>query len=159
MMIGVLLAGAIGGCGREKSAPAPGSENGDRFEVHRTFGAGPVTFAVEVSGKTITTADAVACRMTLAVAEGYEAEFPDLAFPDDVPGTILTDYDERKETRDKLRLEVREYELQPEYEGKLRLPVMEVYYHKANEIREDVFETEPIEITETSSLISLALWK
>lgn len=119
---------------------------GDGFEVRKSFGAGPVKFTVELSAKSITTADALVCRMTLNVAEGYEAEFPDLVFPEDVPGAILTDLDEREQTDGNRRLEICEYELEPEYEGTLKLPTMEVYYHKTGEVKEGFFATEPIEV-------------
>ena len=49
---------------------------------------------VELPSNSITTAEVLRLTMTLEVGEGHEADFPDLAFPDDVPGLILTDYDD-----------------------------------------------------------------
>lgn len=121
------------------------------FEVRKDFGAGPVRFAVELSSSSITTAESVKCRLTLSVAKDYEADFPDIAFPEDVPGSILTAFDEQTTTEGDHRVIRRDYELEPEYEGKLILPKMEVYSHRAGEVKEDVFETEPIEVTVKAS--------
>ena len=73
----------------------------------------------------------------------------------DVPGAILTDYDERQTTEDGRRLDIRVYELEPEYEGTISLPAMEVYYHRTGEVKEEVLETEPVEIVVESTLESV----
>jgi hypothetical protein len=86
------------------------------------------------------------CRLTLSAAEGYEAEFPDIAFPEDVPGAILTGYEEHAATEGDRRIVRRDYEIEPEYEGTLTLPKAEVYSHRRGEVKEDVFETEAIEV-------------
>jgi len=85
--------------------------------------------------------------MTLDVSQWYEAEFPDIAFPEDVPGAILTAFEEHESKEGDRRILRREYEIEPEYEGKLTLPKMEVYSHRSGEVKEDVLETEPIEVT------------
>ncbi|MGQ9649124.1 MAG: hypothetical protein ACUVXJ_03360 [Phycisphaerae bacterium] len=108
-------------------------------------------FVLELSAKSITTADSLICRMTLDAAEGYEAEFPDIAFPDDVPGSILTRFDERETKEGDRRRQVREYEIEPEFEGTLRFPALEAYYHKAGEVKEERLEIEPVEVTVTST--------
>lgn len=137
---------------REAETPRPdAAASQPAYELRKTFGAGPVTFTIELSRTTITTADSLKCRMTLAVAQGYEADFPDIAFPDDVPGSILTDYQEHTETENDRRIITRDYELEPEYEGKLTLPKMEVYSHRTGEVKEEVLETEPIEVTVKAS--------
>jgi hypothetical protein len=117
------------------------------YEVRQTFGSGPVTFTVELSSASITTADSLRCRLTLRVAQGYEADFPDIAFPDDVPGSILTGYEEFASSEGDRRVVRRDYELEPEYEGRIILPKVEVYSHRSGEIKEDIVDTEPIEVT------------
>lgn len=140
------LACLAASCRERGSARRVADEPGETYAVRKSFGAGPVKFAVELSATSITTADSVRCRMTLDVAEGYEAEFPDVAFPADMPGVIVTDYDEREAKEGNRRISRRDYEFEPEYEGTLTLPKMEVYSHQVGEVKEDVFETEPIEI-------------
>jgi len=142
----LLVTAVIGSCGKEKSPSGDDVRAGDAFGVRKGFGAGPVRFTVELSARSITTADALTCRLTLDVADGYEAEFPDLAFPDDLPGAVLTAYDERQAVEGNRRLDMREYELEPEYEGTLKWPAMQVYYHRAGEVEEDLIETEPVEV-------------
>ncbi len=127
---------------RAEPAAAPAE-----YQFHKAFGVGPVTFAIDLSSTEITTADSVKCRMTLSVAPGYEADFPDIAFPADVPGSILTGYDEHTDTEAGRNVIRHDYEIEPEYEGTLTLPKVEVYSHRRGEVKEDVFETKPIEIT------------
>lgn len=134
--------------------PAPGGGEGARgeaFEISKSYGSGPVKFTLEVSAKSISTADSFVCRMTMDLAEGYEAEFPDVAFPDDVPGTVLTRFDEHEKKEGDRRLQIREYEIEPEFEGTIKFPTMEVYYRKAAEVKEDRLEIEPVEITVTAT--------
>jgi len=155
----IVIAGAIGSC-RKGDAPTPKESADAATGVRKEFGAGPVRLTVELSSGSITTADALNCRMTLRIDDGFEAEFPELVFPDDVPGTILTDYKTRETKEATARLLIREYELEPEYEGTFRLPALQVYFHRMNEIREDMFETEPIDITvsrtpETAEALSI----
>lgn len=123
----------------------------DDSAVRKEFAAGPVKLSIELSAGSITTADALLCTMTLRVNDGYEAEFPDLAFPIDLPGMILTHFDERDTKEEAQTLRVREYELEPEYPGTFELPALEVYYHRENQIQEEIIETDPIkfEVTET----------
>ncbi len=141
----ILLAGTIGAC-RKGAAPAEGGRPAAETGVHKTFGSGPVKFTVDVPVTSITTADALSLRLTLQAGEGFEAEFPDVQFPDDLPGMILTDYREREEKQGTDRVRIREYELEPEYDGTFQLPAMQVYFHKAGEIKEDMIESEPVEL-------------
>jgi hypothetical protein len=127
-----------------RAAPVPARPE---YEVRKTFGAGPVTFTVELSSQAITTADSLKCRLTLDVAQGYEADFPDIEFPEDLPGSILTGYEERSTTEGDRHIVRRDYDLEPEFEGKLTLQKLEVYSHRSGEVKEDVLETEPIEVT------------
>lgn len=138
---------AVASC-RKAESPRAGAAAQVKTEygVQKTFGAGPVTFTAELSSGTITTADSLKCRLTLNVAKGYEADFPDIAFPDDVPGSILTGYEEHAATEGDRHIVRRDYEIEPEYEGKLVLPKLEVYSHRTGEVKEDVLETEPIEV-------------
>ncbi|GMV97593.1 MAG: hypothetical protein HRF43_11875 [Phycisphaerae bacterium] len=142
---GLILAAAIA-CRRADGPRAPATEAGEAFAVRRSYG-GPVTFTVELSKPAITTADSLKLRLTLEINPGYEAEFPDLAFPDDLPGAILTGYEERESKAGDRRVLVREYELEPEYEGALTLPRMEVYSHRTGEVKEEVVASEPVEVT------------
>lgn len=141
-----MLGGVLCSCGKHE--PPAGGEGapGEEYEVRKTFGAGPVKFTVELSAQKISTADVLRCRMTLDLGEGYEAEFPDVAFPEDMPGAILTGYDEQQRVENGRRLDIRNYEFEPENEGTLKLPGMEVYYHRADEVKEQRLETSPIEI-------------
>lgn len=143
----IVAAVAIGSC---RKAPAPATSQGDETipaSVHKVFGTGPVKLAVDLPAASITTADALDCRLTLQIASGFEAEAPDLRFPDDVPGMILTAYKEHETKSGTDRVLTREYELEPEYDGTFKLPAMQVYYHKTNEIKEEMIESEPIEVT------------
>jgi hypothetical protein len=134
-------------CGKER-APASGEgAPSESFAVHKNYGAGPVKFSVELSAGQITTSDALTCRMTLDLGPDYQADFPELAFPDDVPGAILTRYDEHEKTEGDHRVLVREYEIEPESEGTLKFPAMEVYYHRGAEVKEERLEIEPLEVT------------
>lgn len=142
---------ALTSCSKEEATNGGEAARGEGFEISKSYGSGPVKFALEVSAKSITTADSLVCRMTLDVAEGYEAEFPDIAFPDDVPGSILTRFDERETKEGDRRRQVREYEIEPEFEGTLRFPAMEAYYHKAGEVKEERLEIEPVEVTVTAT--------
>jgi len=126
-----------------RAAPAAPAEN---FAIHKPYGSGPVKFTVDLSQFSITTAEALKCRLTLSVASGYEADFPDLAFPEDMPGSILTSFEEHTSTQGDRRIFTRDYEIEPEYEGTLTLPRLEVYSHKSGEVKEDVLETEPLEV-------------
>jgi hypothetical protein len=145
--IGCLAALTCASCRKSGSPRATPAASETTFQVRKTFGTGPVQFTIELSRSSITTADALRCRMVLDVAKDYEAEFPDIAFPEDVPGSILTDYEEHESTRGDRRISRRDYEIEPEYEGKLTLPKMEVYSHRVGEVKEEVLETEPIEVT------------
>lgn len=138
---------ACSACRKHDSSRAAPAAPAETFAVRKDFGHGPVKFTIELSQASITTADALKCRMTLDVASGYEADFPDVAFPEDVPGSILTGFDERQSTENGRRVFVRNYEIEPEYEGTLTLPRLEVYSHRAGEVKEDVLETEALEVT------------
>lgn len=143
----LVMAGGLCSCGKE-GARAPGAEEkAPKYAVRRAAGDGPVRFRLELSDDKISVADVLRCRMTLESDPDYEAEFPDVVLPDDVPGTILTGYAEREETRDGRRVRVREYELEPEYEGELKFPLMEVYYYLPEEVQEDTLEIEPIVVS------------
>ena len=144
--LSLLVIASVASCSRNESVPGEKKAENDAFEVRKRFAKGPVTFMVELSAESISTADALTCRMTLDVPEAYESQFPDLLFPDDVPGAILTAYDERKVVENNHELDIREYEIEPEYEGTLKLPALEIYYHRAGEVKEYVLQTEPIEI-------------
>ena len=146
-LLTLLIAGGIGSCSWRTAPEQTDQADAAASVVRRKFGTGPVKLGIELSAESITTADALTCRMTLRVADGYEAEFPDLAFPADLPGMILTHYDQRETKEDTRTLVVRQYELEPEYPGTFELPALQVYYHKGDEIREEMFETEPIELT------------
>lgn len=117
------------------------------FALSRDFGTGPVQLTVAVSDETITTADALNARLSLRVPDGYEAEFPDLDFETDIPGLILTDYDDKTEPTDGGHTETRTYELEPAYAGTFTIPELEVYFHKKGEVKEELFTTEPIEFS------------
>ncbi len=132
---------------RKAETPRAAAATQPAYEVSRTFGAGPVTFTVELSSAAITTAESVKCRLTLSAAQGYEAEFPDIALPEDVPGSIVTDYEEHTASEGDRQVVRRDYEFEPEYEGKLVLPKMEIYSHRSGEVKEEILETEPIEVT------------
>lgn len=143
LVIGCLAAGSC----RKAEPPRATTEAAPvEYEVRKTFGTGPITFTVEMSSPAITTADALKYRLTLDVAQGYEADFPDIAFPEDVPGSILTGYEEHTATEGDRRVIRRDYEIEPEYECKLVFPKVEVYSHRTGEVKEDVLETEPIEV-------------
>ena len=97
-------------CARDdKGESQAGAE--DSAQMSRTFGAGPVKLTVEMSAGEITTADPLTYRFILTVPDGYEAEFPDLLFPEDVPGVILTDFREDATSTDSKRELIRTYEL------------------------------------------------
>ncbi len=145
VMLILVLAAAAASCRRE--APPPGSSAPAAAGYRKTFGTGPVRFEVEVPSRSITTAEAIDCRLTLRIDEGFEAEFPDLQFPDDVPGLILTEYKEDDAREGTKRLRTRVYELEPEYDGTFTLPAMQVYFHKVGEVKEEMIESEPIELT------------
>jgi hypothetical protein len=139
------VAGGTSSCSEQA---APGRNDGaevDGAAVRQDFGTGPVKLSIELSADSITTADALTCTMTLRVDDGYEAEFPDLAFPVDLPGMILTHFDEHQAKEEARTLTVCEYELEPEYPGTFELPSLQVYYHRENQIQEEMFETDPIE--------------
>ncbi len=142
---------ALISCSKEQATNGGDAARGEGFEISRSYGSGPVKFTLEVSAKSISTADSFVCRMTMDLAEGYEAEFPDLAFPDDVPGTILTRFDEHEKKEGDRRLQIREYEIEPEFEGTIEFPAMEVYYRKAADVKEDRLEIEPVEVTVTAT--------
>ncbi|HQA43068.1 MAG TPA: hypothetical protein PK579_00780 [Phycisphaerae bacterium] len=151
LTVGCLVMVSTAGCRRGESPRAETGAAKSAFAVCKRFGSGPVQFTIELSKAEMTTADSVTCRMTLDVAKGYEAEFPDIALPEDVPGAIVTGFDESETTKGDRRIMCREYELEAEYEGTLRLPKMEVYSHRAGEVKEDVIETDPIEVTVKST--------
>ncbi|MHC4442751.1 MAG: hypothetical protein ACYTF1_15975 [Planctomycetota bacterium] len=143
----LLAATAICSCSKDRSPAENDTATTDpAFEVRKSYGTGPVKLTVELSNKSITTAQALICRITLDSAEDFVAEFPDIAFPEDMPGAILTDYNEKIITKGGHRLDIREYELEPEFEGSLQLPAMEVYYHRAGEVKEEILETKPVQI-------------
>jgi hypothetical protein len=129
------------------TAPRESASHEPTFALQRDFGTGPVRLTVAVSNETITTAEALHARLGLKVPTDYEAEFPDLNFETDVPGLILTDYDETSEPTDDGRIEKRTYELEPSYAGTFTIPELEIYYHKKGEVKESLFTTEPIEFT------------
>ncbi len=153
VLAGSLIPSALISCGREQS-PADGDAARAGFEISKSYGTGPVRFTLEMSARSITTSDSLVCRMTMDLADGYEADFPDLAFPDDVPGTILTRFDERENQEGDHRLQVREYEIEPEYEGSIKFPAMEVYYRRSGEVKEDRLEIEPLEVSVTAASVS-----
>lgn len=148
----VALAGcSIGACTQQTAPDASDMTEVEDTAVRKEFGKGPVKLSVELSADSITTADALTCTMTLSVPKGYEAELPDLVFPMDLPGMILTHFDEHESKEAERTLTIREYELEPEYPGTFELPSLDVYYHRENKIQEEMFETDPIpfEVTET----------
>lgn len=140
-----LAAVSVGSCRREVR-PATQPACAPAYAFKKDYGAGPVRFRIELSSDRVTTADALHCRLTLRCENGFEAEFPDLVLPDDVPGLIATGYDERASVESGASLRVREFELEPEHAGVFRLPALQVYYHKADDVREELLETDPIEI-------------
>lgn len=146
-----LLACSSTSCSEKVEPDKKDQTAGKDSAVHKEFGTGPAKLTIELSADSITTADALTCAMTLRVDNGYQAEFPDLALPIDLPGMILTHFDERKIEEEAQTLRVREYEFEPEYPGTFELPALEVYYHRENQIKEELIETEPIEfqVTET----------
>jgi hypothetical protein len=146
VIISIVACLAVVSCRKAEVLPSAPAAAQAQYEVSKTFGIGPVTFTVELSSAAITTADSLKCRLTLSAADGYEAEFPDIAFPEDVPGAILTGYEEHAATEGDRRIVRRDYEIEPEYEGTLTLPKVEVYSHRSGEVKEDVFETEPVDV-------------
>lgn len=150
-IIGAVACFAAVSCRKAEPPRAEPAPRQDAFEVKKVFGTGPVRFMIALSASSITTADSVKCRMVLDVAQDYEAQFPDIAFPDDVPGTVLTNYEESEATEGDRRIIRREYELEPEYEGKLTFPKLEIYSHRTGEVKEEVLETEPVEVAVKSS--------
>jgi hypothetical protein len=142
---------ALISCSKEQATNGGDAARGEGFEISKSYGSGAVKFTLEVSAKSISTADSLVCRMTMDLAEGYEAEFPDVAFPDDVPGTVLTRFDEHEKKEGDRRLQIREYEIEPEFEGTIKFPTMEVYYRKAAEVKEDRLEIEPVEVAVTAT--------
>lgn len=147
----LLVAAGTASCSKTTVPEEVDRPDGSPTVVRKEFGTGPVRLSIEFSADSITTADTLTCTMKLLVNQGYEAEFPDLAFPVDLPGMILTHYDERETTEGEQLTLVREYELEPEYQGKFELPVLQVYYHRENEIREEMFETDLFELTVTET--------
>lgn len=140
---------------RKEQAPAGGEgASGERVGITRRYGTEPVRFTLEMSAGSITTSDSLVCRMTLNMADGHEADFPDLAFPDDVPGTVLTRFDEWEEKDGNRRVQVREYEIEPEYEGSIKFPAMEVYYRRSGEMKEERLEVEPVEVAVTAAPVN-----
>ena len=150
----ILAAGIVGACRKSPTPSGTESLSAGPAPVHKVFGTGPVKMILDLPVGSITTADALNLRVTLQIGKGFEAEFPYLRFPDDVPGMILTDYREKETKVGTDRVLTREYELEPEYDGTLKLPAMQVYYHKANEIKEEMIESEPIEVTATKTPLS-----
>jgi len=150
-LIILLVAGGTTSCSKSAAPEIGDGVEGSPSTVRKDFGTGPVRLSIELSADAITTAEVLTCTMTLRVNDGYNAEFPDLAFPADLPGMILTHYDERETTEEGRLSLVREYELEPEYPGKLELPALQVYYHRESEIREEMFETDPVELTVTET--------
>lgn len=142
-LLSMLAAAVVCSCGKDES---PSAGDGDEFAVRKSYGNEQVGLTVELSTTSVTLADAVTWRMTMSVADGYEAELPDLVFPDDVAGAILTDFEEREETEGDRLVRVREYELEPEFVGTLTLPAMEVYYNRAGEVEDEWFGIEPMDI-------------
>jgi len=147
----LLVAGSTTSCSKPAIPEKEEGAEGSPSAVRKDFGTGPVRLSIELSADAITTADVLICTMTLRVNEGYSAEFPDLAFPADLPGMILTHYDEREAMGEGQSSLIREYELEPEYPGKFELPALQVYYHRDSEIREEMFETDSIDITVTET--------
>ncbi len=143
----LLVAGGTASCSKSTAPEKEDGADGSPSAVRKDFGTGPVKLSIELSADSITTADTLTCTMKLRVNDGYEAEFPDLAFPVDLPGMILTRYDEHETKEEGQSSLVREYELEPEYPGKFELPALQVYYHRENEVREEMFETDPFELT------------
>lgn len=101
---------------------------------------------VELSAREITTADALSYRLVMSLGDGYEGELPEIAFPQDVPGSVLTRYNEREEAEGKTRRLIREYEIEPEFEGVLKFPALEAYYHQKDQVKEEMIQVEPMEV-------------
>lgn len=141
-----LSAALLAGC--DGSRPVPDSQAEPELMVRREAGTGPVRFVTEVSAETITTLDALHYRLTLMIGPGYEADFPDL-YPDEhLEGFIVTRRRDRQETsEDGTRRIIRDYELEPEFTGKLTLGPVHVYYYREDEISEEELVSEPLEIT------------
>lgn len=153
-LVSLLVSSTLVSC-RKEQAPAEGQPaRGETFEISKSYGTGPAKFTLEISAKTITTSDSLVCRMTMDLADGYEADFPDVSFPDDVPGTILTRLDESEKKEGDRRLQVREYEIEPEYEGTLEFPAMEVYYRHSGEVKEERLAIDSIEVKVTAAEVT-----
>ncbi len=105
---------------------------------------------------TLTTADALTCRLTLELGDDFEAEFPELLFGEDLPGLICTGLDEKEIKQSAGRKLIRTYELEPEYAGTFTLPTLEVYYHRREEVKESLLTTEPIPITVKDTPVAAA---
>ena len=140
----VLIIGGTRSCSKSPTAEPEDHEAADAAVVRKDFATGPVTLTIELSADSITTADALTCTMILRVDDGFEAELPDLAFPVDLPGMILTHFDEHETKVESRTVTVREYELEPEYPGVFEVPTLQVYYHRENEIQEEMLETDPM---------------
>lgn len=149
MLVSLLLVAAGISCRREAAPVGPEAGGAAPAGFVKEYGTGPVRFTLEVPKTSITTADAVRLRMVLRIGEGFTADFPDIRFPEDVPGLVLTDFQEQERRENGDRLLVREYELEPEHDGTFRLPSLQVYHHKADEVKEDLLETEPVELKVT----------
>ncbi|MBN1491286.1 MAG: BatD family protein [Phycisphaerae bacterium] len=147
LVLGVLAVCTIGSCGKDAPRADGEGQSTSAMAVQKHFGTRPVTLTVELSSDSITTADALTCRLTLQVDEGYEADFPDLLLPDDMPGVVVTGYSEGQPGGQGATRRTREYEIEPEYAGTLTFPALQVYYHATDEDAEHVIDTEPIEIT------------
>jgi len=146
LVIPSLILWSLIGCSRESGKAPAGNEKADVAPIGKTFGTAPVKVTIEMSANEITTADSLICRLIVNMPEDFEADVPDWMFPEDVPGAVLTDYEDSDTTTDGKRRLVREYEVEPMYEGTLTLPALEIYYHKNEEVAEHMLATEPLEV-------------
>ncbi len=147
IIIGLSLVLFAGACRQEEQPDSQTASGGEGvYAVSKTFGGGPVKLIVELSEDSLTTAEGLRCRVRLEADSDYEAEFPDLMFSTDVPGLVANDYQDREATRKGKTFLSRTWELEPEYAGTFTIPVMEVYYHRKGEVKEELLESEPLEV-------------
>ena len=143
MLIFMLSAGCREDGGSDVSPQTDEASTGTRD----TFGAGPVTLTTHVSSQDITTSDAVTWRLTVDVKNGFEADLPDILFPDDVPGAVLTHFDEDVKDTPTGRRIIRTYDIEPEFDGTITLPAVQVFAYETDAIQEELIESEPVDIT------------
>jgi hypothetical protein len=75
-------------------------------------------------------------------------------FSTDVPGLVASDYRDRESLREDTKVVSRTWELEPEYAGEITIPALEVYYHRQDEVQEELLETEPLKVQVKETPIS-----